>query len=212
MTGRRQDGGGRMSDARPPAPGRADLDAERALADALPAAAEGGRAASRRCSRALLAFLDQRPRRAADHGQHPRHAEDLPGRSSAAPASTGSSRSAATDRPALLDAHVWFPWNTDDFTSAAAANLQQTLILWTTLVLTGLAVAFAFRCGLFNIGGQGQYFAGSIAAVCRDRAPARRRPAQRAARSSSRSSRRCSRARPRRASPASSRARSARTR
>ena len=27
----------------------------------------------------------------------------------------------------------------------------------TPLVLTGLAVAFAFRCGLFNIGGQGQY-------------------------------------------------------
>ena len=24
-------------------------------------------------------------------------------------------------------------------------------------MLTGLAVAFAFRCGLFNIGGQGQY-------------------------------------------------------
>jgi general nucleoside transport system permease protein len=33
------------------------------------------------------------------------------------------------------------------------------------LVLTGLAVAFAFRCGLFNIGGQGQYLAGSTAAI-----------------------------------------------
>jgi general nucleoside transport system permease protein len=33
------------------------------------------------------------------------------------------------------------------------------------LVLTGLAVAFAFRCGLFNIGGQGQYLVGSYAAV-----------------------------------------------
>ena len=32
-------------------------------------------------------------------------------------------------------------------------------------MLVGLAVAFAFRCGLFNIGGQGQYLAGSIAAV-----------------------------------------------
>ena len=29
----------------------------------------------------------------------------------------------------------------------------------------GLAVAFAFRCGLFNIGGQGQYLAGAILAV-----------------------------------------------
>ena len=63
------------------------------------------------------------------------------------------------------DARVWFPWNTDDITSIAAANLQQTLILWVPLVLTGLAVAFAFRCGLFNIGGQGQYLAGTIAAV-----------------------------------------------
>jgi len=65
----------------------------------------------------------------------------------------------------FTDANVWFPWNTDDIGSAAAANLQQTAILWVPLVLTGLAVAFAFRCGLFNIGGQGQYLAGSIAAV-----------------------------------------------
>ena len=65
----------------------------------------------------------------------------------------------------LTDARVWFPWNTDDIASLAASNLQQTLILWTALVLTGLAVAFAFRCGLFNIGGQGQYLAGSIGAV-----------------------------------------------
>jgi general nucleoside transport system permease protein len=63
------------------------------------------------------------------------------------------------------DARVWFPWNTDDIASLAAANLQQTLILWTALVLAGLAVAFAFRCGLFNIGGQGQYLAGSTAAI-----------------------------------------------
>jgi simple sugar transport system permease protein len=47
----------------------------------------------------------------------------------------------------------------------AAFNLQQTLILATPLMLTGLAVAFAFRCGLFNIGGQGQYVVGSIVAV-----------------------------------------------
>ncbi len=43
--------------------------------------------------------------------------------------------------------------------------MQQTLLLTTTLMFTGLAVAFAFRCGLFNIGGQGQYIAGSLAAV-----------------------------------------------
>jgi ABC-type uncharacterized transport system permease subunit len=65
----------------------------------------------------------------------------------------------------LSDRRVWFPWNTNSFESVAAFNLQQTLVLTTTLILTGLAVAFAFRCGLFNIGGQGQYIAGSLAAV-----------------------------------------------
>ena len=73
------------------------------------------------------------------------------------------------------DARIWFPWNTSDSTlaksgglaasSLAAANLQQTLLIMTTLTLTGLAVAFAFRCGLFNIGGQGQWIVGSLMAV-----------------------------------------------
>ena len=62
-------------------------------------------------------------------------------------------------------ATVWFPWNTNSLTSHDAYALQQTLLLTTTLIFTGLAVAFAFRCGLFNIGGQGQYIAGSLAAV-----------------------------------------------
>ena len=52
-----------------------------------------------------------------------------------------------------------------DAVAVAAISLQQTLILTTTLILTGLAVAFAFRCGLFNIGGQGQYFVGVTVAV-----------------------------------------------
>jgi simple sugar transport system permease protein len=60
------------------------------------------------------------------------------------------------------DATVWFPWDT---ASPAAENLQQTLLLTSTLILTGLAVAFAFRCGLFNIGGQGQYFVGAYFAI-----------------------------------------------
>jgi general nucleoside transport system permease protein len=59
----------------------------------------------------------------------------------------------------------WFvhvPWDTG---SIAASNLQQTLLLTTPIVLTGLAFAFAYRCGLFNIGGIGQYLAGSYLAV-----------------------------------------------
>lgn len=58
-----------------------------------------------------------------------------------------------------------FPWVSGDDRTTAALNLQQTLILTGPLILTGLAVAFAFRCGLFNIGGQGQYLVGLYAAV-----------------------------------------------
>ncbi len=65
----------------------------------------------------------------------------------------------------FTDSHIPFPWNTNDFDSLAALNLQQTLIIWVPLVLSGLAVAFAFRCGMFNIGAQGQYLAGAITAV-----------------------------------------------
>jgi ABC-type uncharacterized transport system permease subunit len=59
----------------------------------------------------------------------------------------------------------FFPWVSGETREAAANDLQQTLILMTPLVLTGIAVAFAFRCGLFNIGGQGQYWVGFIAAL-----------------------------------------------
>ncbi len=44
-------------------------------------------------------------------------------------------------------------------------NLTHTLTYATPLVLTGLAVGFAFRCGLFNIGGQGQYWVGAYLAI-----------------------------------------------
>src|ERR687893_2662419 len=59
-----------------------------------------------------------------------------------------------------------FPWTTGDDRAIAAINLQQTLIITTPLILTGLAVAFAFRAGLFNIGGNGQYIVGVIVSVC----------------------------------------------
>ncbi len=62
----------------------------------------------------------------------------------------------------FVSGRVWFPWDTG---SLAAENLQQTLLVTTPLILTGLAVAFAFRCGLFNIGGQGQYLCGQVVAI-----------------------------------------------
>jgi simple sugar transport system permease protein len=57
------------------------------------------------------------------------------------------------------------PWVTGDDRAIAATNLQQTLIITAPLILVSLAVGYAFRAGLFNIGGQGQYVAGSVVAV-----------------------------------------------
>ncbi len=58
-----------------------------------------------------------------------------------------------------------FPWTSGEDRIFAGQNLQQTLILTTPLILTGLAVGIAFRAGLFNIGGNGQYIMGAIAAT-----------------------------------------------
>ena len=77
------------------------------------------------------------------------------------------------------DARVWFPWNTDDVSSLSPCEPPADAVLWVPLVLTGLAVAFAFRCGLFNIGGQGQYEASPVRLLryCRNRAPGAGPPA-----------------------------------
>jgi general nucleoside transport system permease protein len=58
----------------------------------------------------------------------------------------------------------WIAHPTTNLQNLAAYNLSQTLLQTSTLILTGLAVAFAFRCGMFNIGGQGQYFVGLLVA------------------------------------------------
>lgn len=41
----------------------------------------------------------------------------------------------------------------------------ETLVTVTPLILTGLSIAFAFKCNLFNIGVEGQFIIGSITAV-----------------------------------------------
>lgn len=46
-----------------------------------------------------------------------------------------------------------------------AYNLSETLVYSVPLLLTGLGVAVAFRCRLFNIGGEGQFLLGAIAAT-----------------------------------------------
>jgi simple sugar transport system permease protein len=59
----------------------------------------------------------------------------------------------------------WDSFGNTDVIDLTTFNLTQTLLRTTTFVFTGLAVAFAFRCGLFNIGGQGQYTMGVVVAV-----------------------------------------------
>jgi len=59
----------------------------------------------------------------------------------------------------------WDSFGNTDTIDLTTFNLTQTLLRMTTFVFTGLAVAFAFRCGLFNIGGQGQYTMGVVVAV-----------------------------------------------
>ena len=59
----------------------------------------------------------------------------------------------------------FFPWVWGDERFSASLDLQQTLIITAPLMLTACAVAFAFRCGMFNIGGQGQYFVGLLTAL-----------------------------------------------
>ena len=58
-----------------------------------------------------------------------------------------------------------FPWTPEADKAFAALNLQQTLIITTPLILCALAVAFPYRCGMFNIGGQGQYTMGIVGAI-----------------------------------------------
>ena len=61
---------------------------------------------------------------------------------------------------------TWFwPFLDEQQRIGAANDLQQTLLITTPLILTALAVAFAFRCGMFNIGAQGQYWVGLIVAL-----------------------------------------------
>jgi general nucleoside transport system permease protein len=51
-------------------------------------------------------------------------------------------------------------WLSGDFSAVIT-----TLVASTPLVLAGLSVAFGFKAGLFNIGGQGQFLMGALGAV-----------------------------------------------
>ncbi len=55
-----------------------------------------------------------------------------------------------------------------DVVSASFGNvfgLEDLGLIWSPMILTGLAAAIALRIGLWNIGGEGQFYAGAIAAA-----------------------------------------------
>lgn len=45
------------------------------------------------------------------------------------------------------------------------SRIGETLLKTTPLIFTGLSIAFAFRCGLFNIGAEGQFIMGTLFTV-----------------------------------------------
>ena len=149
---RRAQRGGRVSDAgRDPA--RPAVRAARRAAGRAAGelrSADRARAARRRARRAAPhgadRLRDRRARRARHDGQEPARdvQGDLRGLGPQLVLPVGHRRRARPRR---------------------RSTSSRRCIATTTLILVGLAVAFAFRCGLFNIGGQGQYLSGAILAV-----------------------------------------------
>ncbi len=56
-------------------------------------------------------------------------------------------------------------WHLFDGAFGSLPKFGETLVYVSPLILTGLSVALAFRCGLFNIGAEGQYIMGMITAA-----------------------------------------------
>lgn len=46
-----------------------------------------------------------------------------------------------------------------------ATNIGKTLVKATPLIFTGLAATFAYRCGVFNLGAEGQFVMGAVASI-----------------------------------------------
>lgn len=44
-------------------------------------------------------------------------------------------------------------------------KMGQTLVIACPLIFTGLAAAFAYKCGVFNLGGEGQFIMGAVTSI-----------------------------------------------
>jgi len=60
---------------------------------------------------------------------------------------------------------VYFDSGDTSLLPSAFLPFTESLVLATPYILTGLAVALGFQCGLFNIGAEGQFFIGGLTSV-----------------------------------------------
>ncbi len=47
----------------------------------------------------------------------------------------------------------------------SSRKIGQTLVIASPLIFTGLAAAFAYKCGVFNLGGEGQFIMGAVTSI-----------------------------------------------
>ena len=47
----------------------------------------------------------------------------------------------------------------------SSRKIAQTLVIACPLIFTGLTAAFAYRCGVFNLGGEGQFIMGAVSSI-----------------------------------------------
>jgi general nucleoside transport system permease protein len=66
---------------------------------------------------------------------------------------------------AILNPHALSALGSGGSVAAVFAPLSETAVNATPLIFTGLAVAIAFRAGLFNIGASGQFIGGALVAT-----------------------------------------------
>jgi len=73
--------------------------------------------------------------------------------------------SIGSPREMLNGLRVWISTGNNDVLIRAIYPLTESLVTSTPYIFAGLSVALGFRCGLFNIGAEGQVFVGALGAA-----------------------------------------------
>ena len=92
------------------------------------------------------------------------HFFSAPGSALGAAWSSASGAYTAMFRGSIVDIHTVSAAFRGGSITAVFEPISETLVNATPLILAGLAVMLPFRCGLFNIGGTGQFIGGAVVA------------------------------------------------